>query len=886
MGAVNEPDVQWKAEKGLELHAEKGVEQQGKPAAQMQGQAGNALKVPFEASTPSTVDLGRNIQQDQRAKPKRVAAGEVPSEGLRSREASESDSSDSGDFSEDFALLLRKVLKYKRSKRIRGNGSRAADHGSPPRKKKSRKGAEIAHCASRGKRPPRGVPQESDPEDSPEDDTESAEEPLTGAGKAAVDGDNAERSFIKYFEKLSYDKKVLDQEYQRARRATEEHEKRIHLEFPAHKRTFRMRLQSDTSVFADNFEISGIRTSLPTDISYICSGELQDEEGSSCYGSIMNGRFEGFIETENGTYYVEPAEAHSKTENGTYHSYIYHEKDIDYSLLEEENASCSAVRMHQIFQNSKMELKAEGTVRTRRSIDYSRTTCLMYLKADYLFYKRFGSVEAVIAQIAGYMRAVNTIYEEVDFNGIKHINFKVKRLNVAQEDDSMYSDFIGPEKLLRLHSESNWNSYCLSYLLTDRDYSGVLGLAWNGKAGNSGGICSKYAKLQDESEASLNTGLITIQKYGRYLPPRLIHITLAHELGHSLGAPHDEGKECSSFNTNSKEGNYLMFPYAMDGNQHNNDKFSSCSVAYIGNILQAKKDQCFAESDRPICGNQIVEQGEECDVGPSDSDPCCYGASASDELRCRLQPGKHCSPSQGLCCNHQCDYKPQGTQCQEESECKFESHCSGESAICSEPAPKDNYTLCNTGTRICLNGFCHQSLCVRYGLEQCDCDDSMHEKCHLCCQQPGNDRTCTSTSSMLLKMYFNGSKIPLPPGSPCDQNQGYCDKFHICQLVDADGPIARLKNSILNLIELEDISTWMKVHWWAILLIILTLAALMAGTVFLFGRTLDTEYSRKEDNLKGKTLKPVCHGESENIVYWEREEFHIETSHVEYETRI
>lgn len=43
---------------------------------------------------------------------------------------------------------------------------------------------------------------------------------------------------------------------------------------------------------------------------------------------------------------------------------------------------------------------------------------------------------------------------------------------------------IGPEKLLSLFSKMNWNDYCLSYLLTDRDFSGVLGLAWEGKAGN------------------------------------------------------------------------------------------------------------------------------------------------------------------------------------------------------------------------------------------------------------------------------------------------------------------------------------------------------------------------------------------------------------------
>lgn len=51
------------------------------------------------------------------------------------------------------------------------------------------------------------------------------------------------------------------------------------------------------------------------------------------------------------------------------------------------------------------------------------------------------------------------------------------------ESDPLNPLYIGPEKLLSLFSENNWGNFCLSYLLTNRDYSGVLGLAWEGKAG-------------------------------------------------------------------------------------------------------------------------------------------------------------------------------------------------------------------------------------------------------------------------------------------------------------------------------------------------------------------------------------------------------------------
>lgn len=65
---------------------------------------------------------------------------------------------------------------------------------------------------------------------------------------------------------------------------------------------------------------------------------------------------------------------------------------------------------------------------------------------------------------------------------------------MTEEDknDPLSPLYIGPEKLLSLYSENNWGNFCLSYLLTDRDYSGVLGLAWEGKAGESESLCHFY----------------------------------------------------------------------------------------------------------------------------------------------------------------------------------------------------------------------------------------------------------------------------------------------------------------------------------------------------------------------------------------------------------
>lgn len=71
--------------------------------------------------------------------------------------------------------------------------------------------------------------------------------------------------------------------------------------------------------------------------------------------------------------------------------------------------------------------------------------------------------------------------------------------------------------------------------------------------------------------------------------------------------------------------------------------------------------------------------------------------------------------------------------------------------------------------------------------------------------------TCASTTSSVLSRYFQKKELPLVGGAPCYGNQGYCDKFHKCRLLDADGPIARLKNSFLHLDDFDDLGEWMKV---------------------------------------------------------------------------
>lgn len=56
-------------------------------------------------------------------------------------------------------------------------------------------------------------------------------------------------------------------------------------------------------------------------------------------------------------------------------------------------------------------------------------------------------------------------------------------------------------------------------------------------SGSSGGICEKNKQYSDGKRKSLNTGIITVQNYASHVPPKVSHITFAHEVGHNFGSP-------------------------------------------------------------------------------------------------------------------------------------------------------------------------------------------------------------------------------------------------------------------------------------------------------------------------------------------------------------
>ena len=231
----------------------------------------------------------------------------------------------------------------------------------------------------------------------------------------------------------------------------------------------------------------------------------------------------------------------------------------------------------------------------------------------------------------------------------------------------------------------------------------------------------------------------------------------------------------------------------------------------------------------------VTFSGEECDCGFDEkecAEQCCwprtFGTSGeSSKLNsksCKLKGSAQCSPSIGPCCDRNCNFIKNRHEklCKVEQDCTKESYCDGTTALCpkAENMP-DNTTECNEGTKVCQQGDCKGSICLKYGLEQCflSSDDKVHHStrdlCELACQIPGRNNTCRSTGDWVEsgERADRGltERLSLRPGAPCDNFQGYCDVFLKCRQVDAEGPLVRLKNLLFNQRTLLTIAQWVTV---------------------------------------------------------------------------
>ncbi|RUS90436.1 hypothetical protein EGW08_001777 [Elysia chlorotica] len=494
-------------------------------------------------------------------------------------------------------------------------------------------------------------------------------------------------------------------------------------------------------------------------------------------------------------------------------------------------------------------------------------TCFMQLRADVLLYnnllqKHGSSTNRVILSLfASHIKQLTEIYLSTTFQDgsnppINGINFLLQRSTImknCQTYDTKYcEDTLDVSNYLDLTSEDNHDTFCLVHTFTYRDFvGGTLGLAWVAEptSGNAG-VCGRYGKIRDSNkgivERSLNTGIVTLINYNQDVPSKVSQITLAHEVGHNFGAEHDMTDQCAPYGTSrsdANDGNYIMFPNAIPGTMINNRKFSVCSRASIARVLETVGDSqsdirhnCFKASDQAFCGNNVVEEGEECDCGYLDdcTDQCCNGRNGQS-TDCKLKSNTKCSPTEGPCCTTACQFKGSTDMCASETDCK-------ESSMCVEYPFEDYKTFCNDHSAVCEQGDCEASVCRNIGWEECfkTSEDGVSEEemCFI---------SCSKSPNIYDKNYHPHQSLFLPnsSGAYCDNFKGFCDVFSKCRKVDAEGPFKQLTDIIFDPVTFKNIREWATDHWWAVLLMAVGVIVFMGVFVFVFSYNTPSQDPRK-----------------------------------------
>lgn len=594
-----------------------------------------------------------------------------------------------------------------------------------------------------------------------------------------------------------------------------------HISFRTLGRNFQLILTAGSPVLSPTFKAKTVAADGKTEEFFVdpnnfFTGYLADDSSATVNAHLEDGTLYSEIRCQDETYVVEPAFRH-RPPSENYTMISYRGSDVNWEdilpidpVTGKRTKLKDGIRLDQVMPDQ-MPTSAPNNITAGHGRDKRQAVikniCPLLVIADHFFFRDMGNkkrqttAQFLISTIQTVtQRFLSTVWDEE--NGYFNMGFHIQDMEIHTEFTSSPTDHYNydkdwdyNDKLYALSYSKRNHDFCLVHLFTSYSFQeNVLGLAFIApeSVASAGGICSVSAQGKgnrifprtgwSSAKNMRGTALLTLQ----------YQLVTIHELGHNWGAEHDsDNKECAPSSQNN--GKYVMWQYSVPGYESNNKLFSPCSIRYITPVLKSKSRLCFIESamTKTMCGNSIIEEGEECDVGfleVGEEDSCCT-------KECKFKGKAVCSDLNQPCCKN-CNFAPTTQVCEERNNftCLQESKCSGNSTECGRTEFLPDNTPC-IDQGVCLGGKC-KGFCDVIGvkinktLKACLCSQNTTAMCRRCCAEVNGNVSLECFPTMDL----------LPEGRTCDR--GFCDAAGHCVQVEQD-----LGNRIFDFITKLDVNS-------------------------------------------------------------------------------
>ncbi|KAM6149619.1 ADAM DEC1 [Erethizon dorsatum] len=334
-------------------------------------------------------------------------------------------------------------------------------------------------------------------------------------------------------------------------------------------------------------------------------GHILHEKDSIVSISTCDG-LRGYFTHHGQSYLIKPLQRAGKSEHVVL---TYNQEEPDTA-----NRTCGVRRVGRKQGRHQMS-RSLGSVQPKDFLQGQKYIDL-FLVVDNAFYKLYdGNLTVIRSFLFNVLNLLNVMYNTIDVQ-VALVGMEIwsdgDKIKVEPNIGNTYKNFL------------KWHSSNLGKKKIHDHAQLLSGISFNNRrvgmaASNS--LCSPASVSVIEAKNKNNVALVGV---------------MSHELGHVLGMPD------IPYTTKCPSGSCVMSQYL--SSKFPKD-FSTTCRSHFQTYLLSQKPKCLLQAPspkniitKPVCGNQLLELGEDCDCGSPKTctDLCC------DALTCKLKSGPSC----------------------------------------------------------------------------------------------------------------------------------------------------------------------------------------------------------------------------------------------------